>query len=138
MDILTEKNLSSILLANMDLTYWSVYSSSRIGGYGIKGVEVGIVILASCEYNFIRVHENLAQYPSNNILIVIYQIKYEKCLPVGWMDGWKMGTVFAYPMVHQSFHLFNSLFFPFIAFPHFFFFLTTFDPIKCVKLYTGQ
>ena len=39
-------------------------------------------------YNFIRVHENLAQSPNNNILIVIYQIKYEKCLPVGWTDEW--------------------------------------------------
>ena len=51
----------------MDLIHWLFYSSSRIEGYGIKGVEVGIVILASCEYNFIRVHENLAQHPNNNI-----------------------------------------------------------------------
>ena len=28
-----------------------------------------IVILASCEYHFIRVYENLVQHPSNNISI---------------------------------------------------------------------
>ncbi len=31
----------------------------------------GIVILASCEYHFIRVNKNLVQHPSNNISIVI-------------------------------------------------------------------
>ena len=30
----------------------------------------GIVILASWKYQFIRVHENLVQHPSNNISIV--------------------------------------------------------------------
>ena len=30
----------------------------------------GIVVLASWEYIFIRVHKNLMQHPSNNILIV--------------------------------------------------------------------
>ena len=34
------------------------------------GWEVGIVILSSCEYYFIRVHENLVQHPSDNISIV--------------------------------------------------------------------
>ena len=29
----------------------------------------GIVILASCEYYFIRIHENLVQHPRNNISI---------------------------------------------------------------------
>ena len=29
----------------------------------------GIVILASCEHQFIRVHENLVQHPSTNISI---------------------------------------------------------------------
>ena len=32
---------------------------------------LSIVILASMEYHFIRVHENLMQHPSNNISIVI-------------------------------------------------------------------
>ena len=31
----------------------------------------GIVILASCEYHFIRVHKNLVQHPCNNILILV-------------------------------------------------------------------
>ena len=33
-----------------------------------------IVILASCEYHFIRVHENMVQHPSNNISIILHQI----------------------------------------------------------------
>ncbi len=46
---------------------FSVHSSSRRGGDEIKMVDGGIVILASCEYHFIRVHENLVQHPSNFI-----------------------------------------------------------------------
>ena len=61
MDILTAENLSSIEVANRDLIYWSVRSSSRRGGDGIKGV---IIILASCKYHFIKVHENLVQHLS--------------------------------------------------------------------------
>ena len=38
-DIMTGKQLSSILLANMELDYWSVRSSSRRGGYRVKGVD---------------------------------------------------------------------------------------------------
>ena len=53
----------------MDLINWSVRSSSRRGGDGVKG---GVVILASCEYYFIRVHENLLQHPSNYISIITY------------------------------------------------------------------
>ena len=34
----------------------------------------GIVILASCEHQFIRVHENLVQHPSNNILIPVQKL----------------------------------------------------------------
>ncbi len=60
-DILTGENLSIFKVANMDLLYWSVRSS--------KGFDVGIVFLASCEYHFIRVHENMIQHPSNNISI---------------------------------------------------------------------
>ena len=29
----------------------------------------GFIILANCEYNFIRVHENLVQHPDNNTSI---------------------------------------------------------------------
>ena len=48
-DILTGVNLSSILVAysNIDLVYWPVRSCSRRGGDGIKGLEMGIIILAS-------------------------------------------------------------------------------------------
>ena len=49
------------------LLFWSVHSSSRRG----KGVNGGKVILASCEYHFIVVYENLVQHPSNNILFII-------------------------------------------------------------------
>ena len=59
-DILTGENLSSI-----NLLIWT----SFIGQFGKGGWIGGIVILASCEHNFIRVHENLVQYPSNNISI---------------------------------------------------------------------
>ena len=48
----------------MDIIYWSVRSSNRRGNK-VKGVDGGIFILASCEYHFIRVHENLGQDPSN-------------------------------------------------------------------------
>ena len=43
----------------MDILYWSVQASSRRGGDGIKVVDVGIVILASYMFHFIRVHDNL-------------------------------------------------------------------------------
>ena len=45
----------------MDLIYWSVRSSSR-RGWGKGG---------SCAYQFITVHENLVQNPSNNICTYI-------------------------------------------------------------------
>ena len=38
MDILTGKTFSSIWHAYMDLFYWSFRSSSKRGGYGVKGV----------------------------------------------------------------------------------------------------
>ena len=40
-----------------------------VEGEGVNG-EWGIVILASWEYYFIRLLENLVQHPSNNISIV--------------------------------------------------------------------
>ena len=50
----------------MELIYWSVRSSSWVGGDGVEG---GIIILSSCEHPFIRVHEVLVQHPSDNISI---------------------------------------------------------------------
>ena len=38
-DMLTGENLSSILVVNMDLIYWSVLSSSSKGEYEVKGVD---------------------------------------------------------------------------------------------------
>ena len=58
-DILTGEKLSSILVANMYLIYWSVRSFIRRGGICLKGSDEDIVILGSCMYYFIRVHENL-------------------------------------------------------------------------------
>ena len=55
--------------------YWSVCSSSRILGDGIMGVRGGIIILASWEYHFIRVHEKLVQHPINYISNVGQTIK---------------------------------------------------------------
>ena len=49
---MTEEKFSSIYVANMELAYWSVRSSSRRGG--IKGWKGGIVILARY-----KEHENL-------------------------------------------------------------------------------
>ena len=40
----------------------------------------GIVILASSEYHFIRVHENLVQHLSNNTSIILALKCFEKIL----------------------------------------------------------
>ena len=66
MNISTEENLSSIQLYNIDPIYWSVHSSTRKEADGIKELGGGIVILASCEHHFIRVHKNMLQDPSND------------------------------------------------------------------------
>ena len=39
-DIMTEEKLSSIWVTNMDITYWSVRSSSKKGGDGIERCSV--------------------------------------------------------------------------------------------------
>ena len=67
MDILTVENLSSIKVANIDLINWSVRLSSRKELDELKrGWILGVVISASCEFYFIRVHKNLVQHPINN------------------------------------------------------------------------
>ena len=74
-----------------------------------KGVKCGgIVILASCEHHFIRVHENLVHHPSNNIsvIIMIHRRTWLDTLaalddthnqlnhPVLWYDyGWHTGLL---------------------------------------------
>ena len=57
----------------MDLIYCLV--RYPLDGYEAKWVDGGIVILARCEYHFIRVHENLEQHPSNNISITAFPEK---------------------------------------------------------------
>ena len=71
-DILTGENSSSIKVANMELVYWSVHSSRRRGGNEVREVDGVIVFLANCKNNFITVHENLVQHPSNYISIVTH------------------------------------------------------------------
>ena len=63
-----EENLSSIKFANMDLIYRSVHKFSRRRGDMEKGV-YGWYRYFICLYDFIRVHENMVQHPSNNISI---------------------------------------------------------------------
>ena len=63
MDIITGENM----------IIWTLFIGQCVypfegKGVGIKWVE-RIVILDSCEYYLIRVHENLVQHPSNNISI---------------------------------------------------------------------
>ena len=43
-DIITGEKLWTILVANIDIIYWSVRSSSKRGGDGVKGVDRGIVL----------------------------------------------------------------------------------------------
>ena len=58
------------IITGGNLLAWSVCSSSsRKEGDWVKGVEGGIIFLASCEHHFVRLHENLLQHPSNNISI---------------------------------------------------------------------
>ena len=60
MDILTGENVSSIQVANM-ASFIGQFRYSRRGGSWKKGV-----VLARCDYHFIRVSENnLVQHPRN-------------------------------------------------------------------------
>ena len=49
---MTGEKLSSIELANIELVYWSVLSSSRRGEDGIKGVEGGNSYFSPLEIPF--------------------------------------------------------------------------------------
>ena len=42
----------------------------QVGGKG-DGVKVGMGCIVSCQYHFIRIHENLVQHPSNNIISIL-------------------------------------------------------------------
>ena len=54
------------------LLIWILFISQLIHPVGYRMGEE--VLLASCEHNFIRVHNNLLQHPSNNISIEILSI----------------------------------------------------------------
>ena len=47
-----------------------IQQKGELGG-GKGGWIEGIVILAHCQFHFLRYHENLEQHPSNNISIVL-------------------------------------------------------------------
>ena len=59
----------------MDLIYWSVRLPSRRVGDEVNGVDGRIVILVSCEFHFIKVHENLVQHPSNKLIFLEWKAK---------------------------------------------------------------
>ena len=58
-----------------------------------------IVILASSDFNFIRVHENLVQHPSNNISIVIIHPKRKFKKNFAFVDT---VFLFVYPKKYQT------------------------------------
>ena len=65
-----------ILYENFIFLIWYSFIGQFVHLVGGEGMGYGmwmggIVILASWEYNFIRIHENLVQYPCNNISITI-------------------------------------------------------------------
>ena len=69
MDIITGEKLLSITLLTCN-TFIGQFVHPVGGDWkGYVGLMVGIVILASCEYHFLREQENVVQHPSNNISI---------------------------------------------------------------------
>ena len=69
------KMSSMSYVANMELIYWSIRSSSRRVVNGIKWVDGCIIILGNFELYLISIHENLVQHPSNNISNVLDNLK---------------------------------------------------------------
>ena len=82
---IAKKKLSS----SINLLIWTSFIGQYVhpvGGYGIgySWQMGGIVILACCEYYFIRVHDNLVQHPSKNtscinidLVIKLYAISFD-------------------------------------------------------------
>ena len=71
----TEKeNLQLIQLANTELVYCSLVN--LVEGEWVDWGVGGMVILASYEFHFIRIHENMMQHPSNNISVVVAPLKW--------------------------------------------------------------
>ena len=69
MDIMTVEKMSSIEVANMDITYWSFVHPER--GEGIRENWV------DWWDHFNRVHKNMVQHPSNNISIYHSNASYK-------------------------------------------------------------
>ena len=77
-----------ILAENIYHFSWLIWTSFNgqfvypVGGEGVKEEDGGIIILASCEHHFNRVHKNLVQHPSINISISLINngIKANKSL----------------------------------------------------------
>ena len=59
----------SIYIANMDLNYWSVLSSSRRSGDEVKGVDGGYHYFSQLQISLIRLHEIWC-----NIQLIIYRL----------------------------------------------------------------
>ena len=54
--------------------YYGPFFGHCVHPVGGKRMDKGLVISASCEDHFIRVHENLVQHPSKNISIPLLDI----------------------------------------------------------------
>ena len=63
---------------NMDITYWSVRLSHRMGRNWGKGGEWDIVILASYKFQFFRVHDNLKSDPNNNLIASSFNLIFNR------------------------------------------------------------
>ena len=63
-DILSEKKWSPI-----KLLIWTLIIGQFVYPVGGEGKDGGILLFTSCKCHLIRVHKNLVQHPSNNILI---------------------------------------------------------------------
>ena len=74
MDIMTGEILSPTSVTTLVLIYWSILSSNRKGGDGVRGWIGGFVKLASCKEHFIRIDENMVQYPCYYTLLCIMQL----------------------------------------------------------------
>ena len=62
------------------LLMWTPFVGQFRHPVRIVEMDRSIVILASCEFHFSRVHENLVQHPNNNISILMINQFNEKTL----------------------------------------------------------
>ena len=76
-DILTRKNCGQFRLLIWTSFTVSFVNSAGEEGMGQRGMMGRIVILASYEYHYIRVHENVVQHPINNTSIALTNVKIQ-------------------------------------------------------------